>query len=562
MDIALVLAKPTTQADTSDAELVRRHQVKVDARIEEIDKSLGELQTRRIMLRQKSQDVELRLAAAVAKLALELVPILPDRTLDYTTWKREREDTMNMQNLLEAEHRILLRERSALAQQITVEAFAAAPLRRVPTEVMFEIFMAAKPPEIPILGQGMGSFLSLVCSKWRAIACQHPELWSSFSLPLFGGKTTELVKTHLERSRWAPLMVEVDARHRMEGSSTGEAEIALLAAHATRIFRLGFITEGDFRSQHILPSLQPLRGNLPRLEILEFSGNWRPLSDEFEFTPALHTLKLNKGMTLTEGEHKLDRTKIRYLHSHMTNGRFLAPYTDLTSWTCHAELHYTAYSTPPSFPTPVPTPCLTTWKILFDLPPPGSMKVEGGGDRYTTYLFHGMDTPALRELDVLALIYPTKLRDFLARCRCNLTTLVLRSCVMRVTELLNILEYTPNLATLTVVGGNATIVTNRLFHFLTVHSDQPAALPNLSSLTVDGSFVFDNTAVLDMLGTRTAPAAARSNGTYVCLNDVYISLQDRVAEADVVERFRTLEGITVVLKCLNNKNKNSLYRVI
>ncbi|KAJ7078791.1 hypothetical protein C8R44DRAFT_863060 [Mycena epipterygia] len=533
MDIVHPIARLDAGSNNSDPELVRRHQVKVDARIEQIDESLEEFRKRRILLDRQAQDVELRLAAVHSE-------------WDKCQLKREIDNIANMKKLHEAEQPILLRERHAIFQLITVEAFAAAPVRRIPTDVMFEIFMAAKSPEIPMVGQGMGNFLSLVCSHWRAVACDQPGLWLSFSFPLFGRKITELVKIHLEHSRCAPLTVEVDARCRMQGGSNGNAEITLLAAHAKHLFSLAFIMENWDRSGR-LPSLQPLRGKLPRLEILEFSRKCRPVSDEFEFAPSLHSLKLSNGMALAE-EHKLGGTQIRSFSSDALTGQYLAWFPHLNFWTCRVEMYPLAKSPPLHHSTPVPTSRLTSWKILFDFPAsdrPGAATSANNWD--PPHIFHGVDTPALRELDIMAFYHPSQLRDFLARCQCNLTALVLRSCVMRVVELLDILEYTPNLESLAVVGGHPTIVTNRLFHFLTVRPDTLTALSNLSSLTLDGSFVFDNTVLLDMLATRTAPAAARSNGTHVCLTDVYLSLRDRVVEADVVG-FRSLEGITVVLK--------------
>jgi hypothetical protein len=174
---------------------------------------------------------------------------------------------------LGADKAALLREHDVITHPVTLEAFTSSAMRRMPADVVLAIFMAVKSsadvhkaptahpwdhqpritardintfPRIHRVGHGAGHLLSSVCNMWRNLACDYPLLWSSFSFSLFGNTSVELVAVYLERSRSAPLTVEIDAREHVVAGPPSERAIGLLAAHSpfvrVAVYRLGAST--------------------------------------------------------------------------------------------------------------------------------------------------------------------------------------------------------------------------------------------------------------------------------------------------------------------------------
>ncbi|KAJ7508331.1 hypothetical protein B0H11DRAFT_1964415 [Mycena galericulata] len=475
----------------SDAELVRDHELKVAARRDEIARIL-----------QINAEKVAELAPELERIARELAEVDRDQqnaglgesdwTLDFD-WRRhlikkEGRPVYQAQKALVAERELLLRERRAITHHlITLKSFSAAPVRRVPFDILAEIFLAAKPTDLVAPWDGVGPLISHVCSDWRAISCTQPALWSSFSFPLFGRKNWNWLAVYLERSGSAPLTVEVDARRPLlEGGSNGDRELDLLRAHAHHLHDLRFITASNLNVSGGGPykGLPPFHVELPRLQALHLTGSWGGLDDQFASVPPLHTLKLVGGVDLASGPHIFAQAQINTLIIDGAGGRWLAP---------HATL------------------------------------------------------PALRALDIIDLHHPADVTLLLARSQCDLTTLALRNCKVRIGQLLEILESTPHLHALTVIDGHSTMITDRLFQFLT---DNPTRLPILSSLNIEGAFAFGNRALVTMLEARTAPKALA--GTFVCLSSVDLSLSDRTVKAAEVEQLKRLAGITVSLRCLDD----------
>ncbi|KAJ7775969.1 hypothetical protein DFH07DRAFT_951870 [Mycena maculata] len=395
---------------------------------------------------------------------------------------------------LDTARSVLLREREAILHTINLQAFASATGRRFPVEVLIEIFMLAKSREILTVGDGIGPVLAHVCSQWRTISCDWPPLWSSFSFPLFGDSRSWLA-VYLERSKSAPLTIQVEARRwidgvdQIRGSSTGIHELALLGAHSHHLFDLRFVTDPSSSAQ--LAPYTPLhlfRANLPQLEELHFTGAWRASGDEFESLPRLRTVTFIGGLELIKAHDMFGRAQILTLVADEASTKWLAPYTKLTH---------------------------------------------------------------LRALDLKSLDNPGHLVLMLDRSQCDLRSLIPRNCVVRIGELLDILQRTPRLEALTIIKGHSTMITNRLFEFLTIHSNRSNTLQHLSSLKIDGAFAFETTALMEVLETRTA---VRLNGA-VCLQSVDLTLRDRAVAAEEVERLRNLGGVTVSLRCLLHDSK-------
>ncbi|KAJ7924580.1 hypothetical protein B0H13DRAFT_2315297 [Mycena leptocephala] len=481
-----------------DAELVRAHQAKVDARVRELNNSLENIERGKSLAAQNS-----------AKF----------RQCRTTLGKWLRYD----QNL-DSKRDILLRERTALHHEITVAAFSSAPVRRVPADVLVEIFMAVQSmakitalyksadsrlgggemPELLAVGHGPATVISQVSSGWRETACDHPALWSSFPFSPYDSQKTDLAALYLERARSAPLTVEMVLSPSSKDQAKADRAIAVLAASALTLFELRFATDNERpaarysmgRTTEALPSFKPLRSGLPHLEILQIP-ELLAVTEAFEFVPSLHTLNICAwGYISTFGSEPHPRPKFEQAPSDLTTRNWALP-----------------------------------------------------------WVFPRFDTPDLRALDILFLHHPGELIALVEGTRFTLTTLVLRKCAMRVSELLNLLEITPHLEVLTVVDRLSTIVTDRLLQYLTIRPklpDHPHHLINLSSPTLSGSFAFGNGALVDMLESMTAHA----NGDSACLHDVFLSLSQRVVQGEVLDCLRRLamDGVKLFLECFDGRN--------
>ncbi|KAJ7917470.1 hypothetical protein B0H13DRAFT_2442601 [Mycena leptocephala] len=268
MDLALPLGAE------SDEELLQTHQHKVTVRVYEIRHSLAEI-GRQI---DASQEDERALRTQIEcipprnyewrehqrdVLGLDFYdppyPMGPTRPPNLEELQMEHLRVDKLYRALGADKAALLREHDVITHPVTLEAFTSSAMRRMPADVVLAIFMAVKSsadvhkaptahpwdhqprimgrdintfPRIHRVGHGAGHLLSSVCNVWRNLACDYPLLWSSFSFSLFGNTSVELVAVYLERSRSAPLTVEIDARERVVAGPPSERAIGLLAAHS------------------------------------------------------------------------------------------------------------------------------------------------------------------------------------------------------------------------------------------------------------------------------------------------------------------------------------------
>jgi hypothetical protein len=152
-----------------------------------------------------------------------------------------------------------------LHHEITLAAFSSAPVRRVPADVLVEIFMAVQSmaeiaalsksadtrlkgwekPELLAVGHGPATVISQVSSGWRETAFGHPALWSSFSFSPYGSQKSDLAALYLERARSAPLTVEIVLSPSSEDQAKADRAIAVLAASALTLFELRFVADNE-----------------------------------------------------------------------------------------------------------------------------------------------------------------------------------------------------------------------------------------------------------------------------------------------------------------------------
>ncbi|KAA1475936.1 hypothetical protein DENSPDRAFT_806456, partial [Dentipellis sp. KUC8613] len=174
---------------------------------------------------------------------------------------------------------------SALALEIDVVAAllcslrtrynAAAPVNRLPPEVLTNIFGILKKVDIPPTtkpdgpGYHIGWLrLTHVCSQWRSVALHSPCLWTDVIFSLGSNWAEE----SLQRSRTAPIVFEFvpskpwEPRRNLAKINLG----ALIAQHLHRMRVLNLKTDADSKS--IIPICASLRGEAPVLEEIKFSN--------------------------------------------------------------------------------------------------------------------------------------------------------------------------------------------------------------------------------------------------------------------------------------------------
>ncbi|KAJ7511468.1 hypothetical protein B0H11DRAFT_872548 [Mycena galericulata] len=446
--------------------------------------------------------------------------------------EREAHGIKMRQEALTRERHTLACERAALGLPLDIESFLSAPIRRIPTEILTEIFMWTQDPTtVDGIGRSVARTLSHVSTYWRAVACGVPRLWSSFSVPLFGqDPDAQLLTLHLDRSGDAPLTIHVDSRTNTE-NETGEREMQLLAKHAPRLYRLCFVG-------HPAISLEALRGNLPRLEILEFVNLSDDIGDAFKDAPSLHSIKL---WHMQEAQHVvLPGRQIRTLTVDsgpgLPNTYIEQLFPNLTSLVCAPE-------DPPR--VSITMQDLEDWQIRCS-----------ESTYHSTDFFNWYTTPSLRRLQLTRFERGWSSPDvlhFLQRSRCDLTELTIEECPLRATDILDMSLLLPNLVKLVIKHATPNTLTDKFMEALTLHSNQPARLPKLATLHIDGSYLYREHTLLEMLESHTSRLDAG-------LHTVELVLRNRAIADPELARFRALEGIHLSLFCLDGEKR--MYRVM
>ncbi|KAJ7852820.1 hypothetical protein B0H14DRAFT_3865998 [Mycena olivaceomarginata] len=444
----------------TDEELFHDHQAKTRTLLTEIEKSLRDMEKQLERALQAGYDLEWRLASLEAReneLVQATEPIsaaqLRDVRVEYFVVQRKLRTTVEERQVLEDRRNALVRDRAALCMPITLDAFRSAPTRRVPDEILTEIFMAAKGEKVQPVGKGIIPLLSQVCEEWRVSVCNYPLAWASFSWALSEESPSALcwLQICLERSKAASLTVELDGTKRPRHSGLLTSALELISAHSQRLYSLRL--NGDHWTSIRLTGFY---AQLPRLEILQLPFLFTThLSHQFEIAPRLHTLILPGS----QPPHHISASQITSLHMGF----------DIT----------------PRDPVPLSQYALTdVQNRCKDGPKP----LFRSGQCAEPDFFDYFTTPALESLDI-TIPSASKIAAFLHRSGCLLRHLVLQNCAVNATELVDIFEHTPNLESFTVVTGfNRTSIREQVSEVLVGRSSE-ALLPKLRRLVMDGSCI-------------------------------------------------------------------------
>ncbi|SJL12576.1 uncharacterized protein ARMOST_16004 [Armillaria ostoyae] len=120
-------------------------------------------------------------------------------------------------NHLEALKIRLLAERSHAAAELTNYRSLIAPVRRLPNEILSEIFSLTCTDMSDSIDaiKGPPWVLSHVCSLWRSICLSSPRLWSTVAIPPMNSKryhVADILGSYLDRSHGLSLNLYLDAR--------------------------------------------------------------------------------------------------------------------------------------------------------------------------------------------------------------------------------------------------------------------------------------------------------------------------------------------------------------
>ncbi|KAJ6501200.1 hypothetical protein C8R47DRAFT_970627 [Mycena vitilis] len=200
---------------------------------------------------------------------------------------------------------MLIAERDGIAERLKQYSAVLAPVRRVPPELVCEIFSWTLPRErqirLGIVTQPPW-YLGHISRSWRNIAVDLPTLWSSVDiyhsehLPHSMASPLEMIQTQLIRSVNAPL--HVNFRWCIDEPVDAPLFFDAILPHSNRWKSLHFIcSQGCYNPLSHL--LQPARGRLDRLEKLELRVSDGPSAflplhnDIFSVAPRLRHVILN-----------------------------------------------------------------------------------------------------------------------------------------------------------------------------------------------------------------------------------------------------------------------------
>ncbi|KAJ7622596.1 hypothetical protein DFH06DRAFT_1482078 [Mycena polygramma] len=181
----------------------------------------------------------------------------------------------------------LNRERDEIAQHLRNCGAILSPVRRMPPELICAIFALTlakdhKDDDFP----APPWYLGHICRFWRDCALGYPHLWSSITIPsspFSAGRVLPILETQLLRSTNAPLDV-----YWPDVESSIDFRLLELILPQSNRWRTLCIYADRPNSERVLDWLQPVKGNLGRLEKLELvNGRRTTIPDIFSVAPRL-----------------------------------------------------------------------------------------------------------------------------------------------------------------------------------------------------------------------------------------------------------------------------------
>lgn len=251
-------------------------------------------------------------------------------------------------------------EREELQRCINAHRVILSPVRRIPIEIVSEIFNHVLDHHYMVFDSTAGPWvLSQICRRWRSIAVSHSAMWSSMSLsykfgPLdfhYPKDPLALLQTALERSEQHTLDISLNYSRTL-GVELGDVQkiLDIVMAHAPRWESIDFTL-----SRAGLSALAEVKGRLQSLFTLRLSSPSVPLHsspfDAFQDAPLLRTVSLAdfqdpelvtlpwsqlRHLSFVEPQYALEDIALDFTPKLMNILR-LTPEMETLSITCHGD---------------------------------------------------------------------------------------------------------------------------------------------------------------------------------------------------------------------------------
>ncbi|KZP24817.1 hypothetical protein FIBSPDRAFT_409457 [Athelia psychrophila] len=389
----------------------------------------------------------------------------------------------------------LITIRSTLQNQAEAHISIFNPIRRLPDELLGEIFEWCLPTQTMTTSSSHApTLVQSICRRWRDIARSTPRLWASFTLQMTSERAAIevlMAEQWLFRGGSTPLTLALGIRrgyHEEEEKDLRRAELLHMALrHSSRWQTLQLKI-----SYGLLEHFSSLREQLPLLEHLDisipidFSGRRWVNPVNLIHAPRLRSLVVGSGVSPAFLKIPWNRlTKIVIDLS-----------TTTSVFKVLAECHQLVE-------------CQIKGVVVEDLNGDLSqtprarlehlrwLSMESSDDPFN--LFQLLTLPALQNLDISLRIphysfsagdnyfslSATYLVDLIGRSQCSIQTLVLNIPRLRSNELILCLEACPDLTTLELVAGSVLALDLPMLAWL-IHTPGPKCLvANLAKLRLN-----------------------------------------------------------------------------
>ena len=318
-------------------------------------------------------------------------------------------------------------KRDALRTYTHLHAALVAPIRRLPPEVLSEIFLCYKDENsvsLPRLNKAP-LLLGGVCGRWRTIALSTPRLWNSFALtirPKYLKSDAMLAKTWLARAATCPLTIRLGSRGDYQNPMRLLMKVLLL--HCEQWYDIHISVP-----RPVLESLTPAKNRFPRLQKLSLDVELYDPLRIFECAPRLRWLKL--ASDLDPAMVKVPWNQIEYID---TGRREIDQCLNLLRATSNLEtcvIDLVSFE-PGQSHSPVELLCLH------------SMTISGN----PTHFFDILLLPKLREISITLSFWTATSQLISLLSRCSLAKLSLNLGNLSDNDMIRVLQACPSLVQL------------------------------------------------------------------------------------------------------------------
>ncbi|KAF8628581.1 hypothetical protein AX17_005977 [Amanita inopinata Kibby_2008] len=390
-----------------------------------------------------------------------------------------------------------LKERkNNLITHVTAHEAVIAPIRRIPTEILVEIFKHCLPawdeasPD-PMLAPLL---LAQVCERWRAITTFTPILWTSIKLIVESysvDSATAMAKLWMCGSAQCPVNITV----RSHDLASCLAVLKLIIPHSDRWRNVSFMI--PYEARELLDSLH---GQLSSLESLDISVNGLtnthdgPMIDHFVSAPRL--TKVQHGTRLSPLSLILPWKQLTSYTGYMRAFEMLFLFqfaSNLVS--ADVVLQRNDGQVPTMADACESLEFLTSLHLVLQ-------------DRNAIRTLPALPPcPALRDLSIKAYLSndiswsQTDLNTFLTKSAIQLERLSLDVAILKDHQLLDCLRHAPRLAELNVRDAVGCAITEMVLLELTI-SGSNCLLPCLKSLRFSGDLDLSDRLLIPMVQSR------------------------------------------------------------